>query len=176
VYLDSLHVLLEPRDDELHLARDVMQRLYEHAGRKLPDFFPTRPLEEIHDPGAARWRDLIHRRRQAVLRRERDRLTIEFTDDLQHHEIKPYLGLLPQTLRCEQSGRKLIVENRPSSIGGWAMPGLLSSNARAASSGDRRDTQRAGVMTAVALRRGILVHAAKFHRGQGSGRPQRRLS
>jgi hypothetical protein len=127
LYLENLQILLEPRDDELHLARDVMQRLYRHAGRKLPEFFPTRPLEEIHDPGAARWRDLIHRKKQAVLRRERDRLTIEFTDDLQHHEITPYLGLLPQTLKYEKSGRKLIVEN-PTDFDRWlgdARPSLV---------------------------------------------------
>jgi len=118
LYLDNLQVLLEPRDDELHLGRDVMQRLYAHAGRKLPEFFPARPLEEIYDPGAARWRDLIHRKKQALLRRERDRLTIEFTDDLQHHEVTPYLGLLPQTLKYERSGRKLIVEN-PAEFDRW---------------------------------------------------------
>jgi hypothetical protein len=118
LYLENLQLLLEPRDDELHLARDVMQRLYAHAGRKLPEFFPARPLEEIYDPGAARWRDLIYRKKQAVLRRERDRLTIEFTDDLQHHEITPYLGLLPQTLKYERSGRKLIVEN-PAEFERW---------------------------------------------------------
>ena len=118
LYLDNLQVLLEPRDDELYLAREVMQRLYAHAERKLPEFFPTRPLEEIYDPGAVRWRDLIHRKKQAILRRERDRLTIEFTDDLQHHEIKPYIALLPQTLKIEPSGRKLIVQN-PSEFDRW---------------------------------------------------------
>jgi hypothetical protein len=118
LYLENLHMLLEPRDDELHLARGVLQRLYDHAGRKPPSFFPARPLEEIYDPGSARWRDLIHRKKQASLRRERDRLTIEFADDLQHHEITPYLGLLPQTLKTERSGRKLIVEN-PAEFERW---------------------------------------------------------
>jgi hypothetical protein len=118
LYLENLHALLEPRDDELHLARDVMQRLYDHAGRKPPSFFPARPLEDIHDPGSARWRDLIHRKKQALLRRERDRLTIEFAGDLQHHEITPYLALLPQTLKTERSGRKLIVEN-PAEFERW---------------------------------------------------------
>ncbi|MGQ0714934.1 MAG: hypothetical protein ACT4PJ_14630 [Gemmatimonadaceae bacterium] len=126
-YLDNLQVLLEPRDDELHLAREVTQRMYAHAGRKVPEFFPARPLEEIYDPGSIRWRDLIHRKKQATLRRERDRLTIEFTDDLQHHEITPYLGLVPQTLKYERSGRKLIVEN-PAEFERWlgdARPSIL---------------------------------------------------
>jgi hypothetical protein len=118
LYLENLHMLLEPRDDELHLARGVLQRLYDHAGRKPPSFFPARPLEEIYDPGSARWRDLIHRKKQASLRHERDRLTIEFADDLQHHEITPYLALLPQTLKTERSGRKLIVEN-PAEFERW---------------------------------------------------------
>jgi len=128
LYLDNLHLLLEPRDDELHLARAVMQLLYAHAHRKPPEFFPVRPLEEIHDPGSTRWRDLVHRKKQATLYRERDRLTITFADDLQHHEITPYLSLLPQTLKYERSGRKVIVEN-PSEFERWLgdyPPGLLA--------------------------------------------------
>ena len=118
LYLENLHKLLEPHDDELHLARDVLRRLYDHAGRKPPSFFPARLLEEIYDRGSARWRDLLRRKKQAVLRHEGDRLTIEFADDLQHHEITPYLTLLPQTLKIERSGRKLIVEN-PAEFEHW---------------------------------------------------------
>jgi hypothetical protein len=106
----------ECRGNEVALVDRALQPA--HAGRKPPEFFPARPLEEIYDPGSARWRDLVHRRKQATLRRERDRLTIEFADDLQHHEITPYLGLLPQTLKYEKSGRKLIVEN-PAEFEQW---------------------------------------------------------
>jgi hypothetical protein len=118
LYLENLPRLEEPRDDELFLARDVMRELYRGAKRELPRFFPQKPLEELYDPGRMRWLDLLERSKQATERRDRDRLIVEFSEDLQHHEIKRYVALLPQTVKAEPRGKKLIIDN-PAEFGRW---------------------------------------------------------
>ena len=72
---------------------------------------PIGALEEIYDPGRMQWLDLLERSKQATRKRDRDRLIIDFADDLQHHEISRYLAALPQTVKTERRGKKLIVEN-----------------------------------------------------------------
>ena len=118
VYLDQLSRLEEPRDDDLFLARDVMQTLYRHARRSLPPYFPLEPLENRYDPARRSWLDLLDRLRQATVRRDGDRVTIDFADDLQHYEIQRYMALLPQTVKVERRGKKLVIDN-PAEFERW---------------------------------------------------------
>lgn len=118
LYLEQLDRLDEPHDDELVLARDVMTALYQRAGRERPAYFPARPLEQLYDPGRMRWRDLLEGTKQAARRRERNRVLIEFAEDLQHHEIRRYVALLPQTIKAEVRGKSLIIEN-PADFERW---------------------------------------------------------
>ena len=53
----------------------------------------------------------MERRKQAVVHRDGDRLIVEFTDDLQPYERNRFTSLLPQTIKVESTGRKLIIDN-----------------------------------------------------------------
>ncbi len=77
-----------------------------------------KPLEQLYDPGRMRWLDLLQGTKQAARRRDRNRLLVEFSDDLQHHEIKRYVALLPQTVKAEVRGKSLIVDN-PADFERW---------------------------------------------------------
>lgn len=98
-------------DDELHLARLVMKRLYAFAERMPPDFFPAEPIERLYDPGRHHWKDLLGNLKKARLKSEKDRLLVEFSEDLQHHEIREYQGALPQTIKHRLRGKTLVIES-----------------------------------------------------------------
>ncbi|MEK6543233.1 MAG: hypothetical protein AABZ44_02195, partial [Elusimicrobiota bacterium] len=87
VYLEQWGTV-QVGDDELFLARQVMRELYRQAGRPLPAYFPQRPIEELYDPGQRAWGDLVHHLGKAKINRGNDRLLVEFSDDLQYHEIR----------------------------------------------------------------------------------------
>lgn len=104
-------------DDQLRLARTVMKRLYDHAGRQLPPFFPDRPLEEVHDPGRAEWTRLLQLRK-VKLSENLDEAVIDFAVDFDPREISRYEGHLPQEIKHKRAGKSLIVQN-PGALFGW---------------------------------------------------------
>jgi hypothetical protein len=118
LYLDGVQSSGEFYDDELKLARAAMQRLYEHAGCELPPFFPREPLESLFDPGQRRWRDLIYRMQMAKVRRERDRVYVDFAEAMQYREVQAYQAYLPQTIKNRLRGKTLIIDSR-SSFDAW---------------------------------------------------------
>ena len=83
-YLQKLRSPDPPSDDELYLARAVVTDLYEFAGRQVPDYFPTQPLEKIYDPGHRDWRDLLYGIEKATTADDQGRLPVRFSSDLQH--------------------------------------------------------------------------------------------
>lgn len=111
LYLEELKKGEVLGEDELHLARLVMKRIYEFCGRPLPDFFPEEPIERLYDPGRRHWRDLLEQLKKARLKAEKDRVLVEFSEDLQHHEIREYQGALPQTIKHRLRGKTLIIES-----------------------------------------------------------------
>ena len=98
-------------EDELYPARNVMERIYRHAGRPLPDYFPREAIEQLYDPGRRSWQDLIERIKKAHLKYEKDRVLVHFTNDMLPHEIKGYEGLLPQSIKFQRRGQTLVIEN-----------------------------------------------------------------
>ena len=110
LYLERIQTPDWLQDDELAVARQVVQGLYFHAGRALPPYFPARPLDELYDPDLRVWNDLI-RRKQVTIRRERDRTSVVFADDLQHPEIREYEAALPQMVKYRRRGKTLVIEN-----------------------------------------------------------------
>ncbi len=96
-------------EDELQLARIVMKDLYDYAGRPLPGWFPQKPIEEIYDPGRQEWRDLF-RLKNMTVRKERDRIIVDFPDDMMQREIREYVSYLPQTMKADQKGKTLIIQ------------------------------------------------------------------
>lgn len=118
LYLDRLERGEPPSDDELDTARQVFAELYRHAGRPLPDYFPSRPIEQLYDPGRKAWRDLRHRLRKARVEWESDRASVHFNDDMQHYEVREYIHSLPPIVKHKRHGKALIIET-PREFRAW---------------------------------------------------------
>jgi hypothetical protein len=111
LYMDHLERGASPGEDELSVARAVVNDLYRRAGRSLPSFFPERPVEQLYDPGRRAWQDVLHRLRKASLARDRDQLRVDFKDDMQHPEVRAYAGHLPQTVKHKVKGKTIVIES-----------------------------------------------------------------
>jgi hypothetical protein len=109
-------------DDEMGIAREVMLSLYEFAGRRVPEYFPRRPLEELYDSDLRAWRDVI-RQHKVIMRRAGKETSIKFTDDLQPQEVQEYVACLPQTIKTRRLGRTLVIEN-PAAFHSWLDRGV----------------------------------------------------
>lgn len=130
IYLSRLDDNELPGDDELRLARTVIKELYQFAGRPLPDFFPSVPIERLYDPGRRDWRDLIYVLHKAVVEEQGNRKLVTFSKDMQHWEINDYQGYLPQTIKYQRKGNTIVIEN-PGEFDRWLgqvprAPGLLA--------------------------------------------------
>jgi len=110
-YFRELQTVEVSGEDELCVARLAMKKLYEFCGRPLPDYFPAEPIERLYDPGRRHWKDLLGHLKKARVKTEKDRLFVEFSEDLQHHEIREYQGALPQTIKNRLRGKTLIIES-----------------------------------------------------------------
>jgi len=118
LYLQRLLADSEFSDDELYIARAVMRQLYDHAGRALPPFFLDQPVETKYDLGRTRWADLLYRRRDAKLEREKERLLVRFPDQMQFWEIRRFEGYLPPEVKARQEGHTIIIET-PGEFDAW---------------------------------------------------------
>lgn len=126
LYLESLRRPGPLSDDELDLARRVFERLYAHAGRAVPDYFPAEPIENLYDPGRRAWRDLLDRLRKGKVEWDSDRASVHFSDDLQHYEIKEYESLLPAGVKHRRRGKALVIET-PKEFRAWLEGGARES-------------------------------------------------
>ncbi len=118
LYLAQMQSAEIAGDDELFVARRVMKQLYALCGRPLPDYFPEEPIERLCDPGRRHWKDLLENLKNAKIRTEKDRLLVEFSEDLQHYEIREYQGSLPQTVKHRLRGKTLVIES-PTEFNAW---------------------------------------------------------
>ena len=130
IYLRCLDDNELPGDDELRLARTVIKELYQFAGRPLPEFFPSKPIEKLYDPGLRDWRDLLYGLHKATAEEQGNRKLVTFSKDMQHWEINDYQGYLPQTIKYQRKGNTIVIEN-PGEFDRWLgqaprTPGLLS--------------------------------------------------
>jgi len=118
-YLYLTHIDTDlPSDDELKLARAVMKELYEFAGRSLPSYFPSEPVEKLYDPGRRDWRDLLYGIRKVTVEEQGNRKLIAFSKDMQHWEVNDYQGYLPQTIKYQRRGSTIVIEN-PKEFDKW---------------------------------------------------------
>ena len=98
-----------------------MRQLYAHAGRALPEFLLDQPVETKYDLGRTRWADLLYRRRDAKLEREKERLLVRFPDQMQFWEIRRFEGYLPPEVKARQEGHTIIIET-PGEFDAWCPP------------------------------------------------------
>ena len=121
LYLEHLVTDSEFSDDELHIARTVMHELYKHAGRVTPEFFLGQPVETKYDLGRKRWADVLYRRREAKVMREKERILVRFPDQMQFWEIRRFEGYLPPEVKARQEGHTIIIET-PGEFDAWCPP------------------------------------------------------
>ena len=76
-------------DDELELGRRTMLKLYKYAGRTVPEYFPTVPIESIYDPDRFKWRELIDLEKVRIVEKN-DSLEITFPGEFSHSDVEHY--------------------------------------------------------------------------------------
>ncbi len=121
-YMEKLDSEDMTSEDELAMARGVMAKLYRHAERNLPDFFPSKPAEEMYPPGARIWRNLLYSDKKASIRTERNRIRVDFQQDMEIGEVKGYVSDLPPTVRCEPRGKTIFIQP-PDQFKAWLARG-----------------------------------------------------
>src|SRR5207249_10422842 len=104
--------------DDLALAREVMRRLYEHAGRRLPSCVSRQPFAPRFGSGRLEWNDLLTGIKKAQVIDEGSRLRIEFTKDMQAGDVAYCESLLPLNLDKDRKGNTLLIKS-PSAFRLW---------------------------------------------------------
>lgn len=97
--------------DELGLSRSVMRSLYEYAGRPLPEFFPSKPVERLYDIDRMEWLELFETK---VLSQEnqRNKLFVRTPTTIQAYEVDRYMRLLPQGVKAKRKGHTIVIEGK----------------------------------------------------------------
>ncbi len=121
LYIEQLRKDSKFSDDELHVARAVMRQLYGYADRAVPEFFLDQPVETKYDLGRTRWADLLYKRRDAKLEREKERLLVRFPSQMQFWEIRRFEGYLPPEVKARKEGNTIIIET-PEDFDAWCPP------------------------------------------------------
>lgn len=101
---DSLH------DDDLKVAREVFLELYELADRPLPDYFPEKPAEEIHDVGRRRWRQ-AKSQDKFTLEEDDGKVFVDFDEDVEYWEVQRFCRDVPMEMRAKQTGTEVVIRN-----------------------------------------------------------------
>jgi hypothetical protein len=103
--------------DELAAGRIAIKELYRIAKRKQPDWWPTQPVEQVHDDQAYQWLDMINKG-VCTLQIERDEIIAKFDPNSPGYEVDRKRKLLPTSMAAETSGTKVRIRN-PSQFIDW---------------------------------------------------------
>jgi len=106
-YYSQLLMGVEYDTDQLNLARETMIDLYRIVGRKLPDFFPVKPPEEIFDMDAI---SCYNKRKFRLFteKRVRGALRLQFSNWKSRDSFK---ARLPPKVVFTEDDKVLIIEN-----------------------------------------------------------------
>jgi hypothetical protein len=103
--------------DELASGRKAIDILYDLAERPKPEWWPNRPIEEIHDDQAYQWLDMLNKG-VFTLQLERDEVIAKFDKTSPGYEVDRKRKLLPTSMGAETSGTKVRIRN-PSQFLEW---------------------------------------------------------
>ena len=103
--------------DELASGRKAIDILYGLAERPKPEWWPNRPIEEIHDDQAYQWLDMLNKG-VFTLQLERDEVIAKFDKTSPGYEVDRKRKLLPTSMGAETSGTKVRIRN-PSQFLEW---------------------------------------------------------
>lgn len=95
--------------EDLAPARKVFKKIYDSAGRDIPDYFLETPAEKFHDKGKEIWKNAYEDGTITKIENLGDRLLVHF--DLQNYEIFRYLNEFPGNIRAIKKGSKIEVYN-----------------------------------------------------------------
>lgn len=96
--------------DELGLARIVVREMYDIAGLKIPDWWPKRPVEKLHDDHAHQWLDMINKG-ICEARVAGDEIIVDFGNTWSTHDVKDLCRLIPNSVAAEPGGSKIRIRN-----------------------------------------------------------------
>lgn len=113
-YLDSE---IEPHDDPLYRAREILREFYEVAERDVPVYFPDEPAEEKFSLERL---DLQKKEDTGAfeIRRRDGELFLEFGEDIQMWTVSKIRKRLPHACRAEAQGRRILIKN-PEAFEEW---------------------------------------------------------
>lgn len=92
-------------------VREIFLKLYERAGRELPEYFPKEGPAEVHyNYGKRRWRNALHRGDIKFSRPKNidNQLVAEFEDT---YEVHKHIKILPKRMMASRSGRSIVIRD-----------------------------------------------------------------
>jgi len=95
--------------DELCLARNVMQQLYRHAGRSLPEWFPWKPVEDLYDPNRGKLQELLDYHKLKI-REDNGVACLDFADDVDKREIRNAINFIPTRFDKKEIGNTALID------------------------------------------------------------------
>jgi hypothetical protein len=109
---------LEYDDDEAYIARESIRKLYKVCGRKIPSWMPLeKPLEESYKPTAVQLLKAIVDG-SCSIKNTTDEIVLEFDENFQWFELKPYLDGIPNEFEMDKKGKKVFIR-RPDRFKPW---------------------------------------------------------
>ena len=106
--------------DDLFIARESFKKLYEIAGRPLPEYFPQKPLEELYDQDAnLAWATLNIWNTAKRTVNKSNQLRYKFDNS---KSLKQFTAYLPQGIIYKKEGFELLIEN-PKQFNAWIKKG-----------------------------------------------------
>jgi len=109
---------LDYDDDEAFVARAAIKRLYQIGNRKIPDWMPLeKPLEDLYKPTAVSLLKAIIDG-SCTMKSTTDEIIIEFDENFQWFELKPYLDGIPNEFEMDRKGLKAFIR-RPDRFKPW---------------------------------------------------------
>ena len=115
-------------DDELEHGRRTMLRLYDYAGRQVPEYFPKAPVETIYDPDRLKWRELIDLGKVSIVEKN-DSMELTFLEGFNRSDVEHYADSIRHA-KHRIVGNTIIIES-PEDFRKWlgleenASPGIF---------------------------------------------------
>jgi hypothetical protein len=104
--------------DSMKVGRKVMEELYSMADMKIPDFFPSKPIETVVDGNGLDWLAMFNSGDAQWKITAQNELHITFTTGADGYEVKRQMDLIPETLGPKKNGIKIILPV-PSEFADW---------------------------------------------------------
>jgi len=105
-------------DDEAFVARGAIKKLYKISSRKIPEWMPLeKQLEELYKPTAVTLLKAIIDG-NCTIKSTTDEIIIEFDENFQWFELKPYLDGIPNEFEMDRKGLKAYIR-RPDRFKPW---------------------------------------------------------